>query len=669
MALGPTVAKRFGQDDYTAWPTGILDGRTSPVDLSFLNAPERPAGKRGFLKANGDKLVFEDGSVARFWGTNLTSYTLFGTSTESVRQQARRLSELGFNLVRLVHHDSEWVNPNVFGDQNAPNTQNLDSAALEKLDWWIKCLKEEGIYVWLDLHIGRQFKSGDGIEGFEEISKGRPTAHLFGYNYVNGSVADAMKRFNEAYLNHANGYTGLRYKDDPAIAVMLITNENDVTSHFGNALLGDKGVPKHNALYMKLAERFAGKHGLPKDRVWRSWEHGPSKLFLNDLEHTFDAEMVAHLRALGVKAPIVTTNTWGANPISSLPALTTGNIIDVHSGGEIGQLEKNPILGSNLVHWAAAAQVAGKPLSVTEWGVEDRGALAPERHTIPLYVAGSAALQGWDAVMHYAYAQEPIGGRATPSIYHAYNDPGMVASLPAAALLFRQGHVGEATSTYVFSPSREALFNQQISPANSVALRTAAERGKLVIAMPQVPELPWLEKSAIPPGAKVIVDPRQSQISENAFDVVSDSGELSRNWEQGTFTINTPRSQAAMGWIGGKTVSLANVEIALSTRNATVAVQSMDGSPIGKSRKIMISLGARSIPKTGNSLPFYSEPVEGRVFIAASPGLKVRVWDARAEKMRDMAAPYRNGRYSLVLDGSLRSYWLLLDARAEAAVR
>jgi hypothetical protein len=666
MAIGPTTAERFGLDDHAAWPADILDWKTSPVDLSFLNAPERPAGKRGFLKAQQDKLVFEDGTVARFWGTNLTSYTLFGTSKENVKQQAHRLSELGFNLVRLHHHDSLWVDPNIFGDQKSPDTQNLSSAMLEKLDWWIKCLKDEGIYIWLDLHVGRQFKAGDHIDGFEEISKNKPTADLKGYSYVNASIQQAMKRFNEAYVNHGNNYTGLRYKDDPAIAVTLITNENDVTHHFGNALLGDKGVPVHTALYMRQAEAFASRHGLPRDKVWRSWEHGPSKLFLNDLENRFNTEMIQHLRSLGVKVPIVTTSFWGDEFLSSLPALTAGNIIDAHSYGGVGELEKNPVYAANLVHWIAAAQVAGKPLSVTEWGVEAHGALAPDRHTIPLYVASSASLQGWDAVMLYAYSQEPIGDRVTPSIYHAYNDPGLIASLPAAALLYRQGHVQEATTTYVFSPRKEMLFNQPLSAANSVALRTAAERGKLVMAMPQTSELPWLEKSVIPPGAKIIADPRQSQISAAALEVVSDSGELRRNWDQGTFTINTPRSQAAMGWIGGKTVVLADVEIAVTTRNATVAVQSLDGNPIGQSRKIMISLGARSVPKAGRLMPFYSEPIDGKLFIAAPQGLKLRVWNARAGKMREAPAPYQGGRYSVVLDKSLRSYWLFLGARSGA---
>lgn len=660
MAIGPTMAERLGLDDPAAWPAGILDWRTSPVDLSFLNAPERPAGRRGFLQAQGDGLRFEDGTAARFWGTNLTAYALFGTSKEGVRKQSRRLSEQGFNLVRMVHHDSDWVNPNVFGDRRARDTLTLDAAAMEKLDWWVKCLRDEGIYVWLDLHVGRQLKAGDGIAGFEEIRAGRPAADLRGYNYVNASIQDAMRRFNEAYVNHLNGHTGLRYKDDPAIAVILITNENDLTHHFGNALLGDKGVPMHAALYMKEAESFAQRHRLPKDKVWRSWEHGPSKVFLNDLERRFGADMIAQLRAQGVKVPIVTTSTWGYGPLSSLPALTAGSMIDAHSGGGAAELEKNPLYAANLVHWIAAAQVAGKPLSVTEWGVEVRGALAPDRHATPLYVAASASLQGWDAVMLYAYSQEPFDNRPSPSIYHAYNDPGLMASLPAAALLYRQGHVREAQTTYVFAPGKDMLFNRAVSPANSVALRTAAEKGKLVVAMPQRAELPWLEASVVPRGAQVLSDPARSLLDANAAEAVSDTNELKRNWEQGVYTIDAPRAQAAMGWIGGKHVALSRVEIAVTTRNATVAVQSLDGRPIGQSREMMISLGARSEPVSGGRMPFHSEPVKGRLLIDAPPGLQLRVWDAQAGRMRALPAHYKAGRYDVSLDATLRSYWLAL---------
>jgi len=658
IQIGPTVSERFGPVDLAGWQTDIIDWKTSPVDLSFLNDPEKPAGKRGFLKTIKDKLVFEDGTTARFWGTNLTSYSLFGTTKEGVKQQARRLSELGFNLVRIHHHDSPWVNPNIFGDQKEPNTQSLNSAMLDKLDWWIKCLKDEGIYVWLDLHVQRAFKEADRIEGFDEIGKGKPAADLKGYNYANPSIQQAMQRFNEAYVNHRNNYTGLRYKDEPAIAAMLITNENDVTHHFGNFLLPDKNVPQHNALYMAKANAFAAAWGLSKDKTWRSWEQGPSKLFLNDLERRFSVEMIAHLRAQGVKVPITTTNSWGESPLSSLPALTAGNIIDAHAYGGIGELEKNPLYAANLVHWIAAAQVASRPLTVTEWNVESFP--APDRHAIPMYIAGSASLHGWDALMQYAYSQIGLDGQGGPSNWHAFNDPAMIATLPAAALLYRQGHVQEATTTYAFTPGKEQLFNQLISPHNSTALRTAAEKGKLVIVLPQTRELPWLEKSAIPAGAKVITDHKQSLINSDAAEQVSDTRELQRNWGQGTYTINTPRTQAAMGWIGGQKISLADVNIAITTRNATVAVQSLDGNPISTSGRIMISLGARSVPKSGNQLPFYSEPVEGLLSVAAVKGLKAYRKLVSTGELRQIAAPYRDGRYLIKLDRSLQTYWLFL---------
>ena len=658
MAIGPTAVERFGLEDHTAWPADILDWRTSPVDLSFLNAPEKPAGKRGFLKVVKDKLIFEDGTPVRFWGTNLTAHALFGTTRENVKRQARRLSELGFNLVRLHHHDSPWVNPNIFGDQNSQDTQTLSPAMLEKLDWWIKCLKDEGIYIWLDLHVQRNLKPGDRIDGFDEIAAGKPLADLRGYNYVNPSIQHAMRRFNEAYVNRGNLYTGIRYKDDPAIVAMLITNENDVTQHFGNRLLPDKNVPRHNALYKSQADSFAAANGLARDRTWRSWEHGPSKLFLNDLERRFSAEMIAYLRAQGVKVPIVTTSTWGYNPLSSLPALTAGNIVDVHSYGGIGELERNPVYAANLMHWIAAAQVAGKPLSVTEWNVE--AFPAPDRHSVPLYLAASASHQGWDALMQYAYSQVPLDARGSASNWNAFNDPALVATLPAAALLFRRGDVREASSIYAFSPGKEQLFNQSISPKDAIALRTAAEKGKLVIALPPTPELPWLEKSAIPAGAKVIADPHQSLIHGDAAETVSDTGELRRNWEQGIYAIDAPRTQAAMGWIGGKKISLADVEISAITRNATVAVQSLDENPISKSGAILISLGARAVPKSTKQLPFYSEPVEGRLTIRAPKGLKLYSENRPAAMRRDIPAPYKDGRYLIDLDRSLGTNWLVL---------
>jgi len=111
---------------------------------------------------------------------------------------------------------------------------------------------------------------------------------------------------------------------------------------------------------------------------------------------------------------------------------------------------------------------------VTEWNVSPFP--VPDRHVMPLYVASAASLQGWRALMQYAYAKEGLNEAGIASNWQSYNDPGLLAMLPAAALLYRQQHVSEARTTYAFAPSAEQLFGEAISPDNSVALRTAAER-------------------------------------------------------------------------------------------------------------------------------------------------------------------------------------------------
>lgn len=660
--VGPSRAVSLGAGDRGAWVRDSLDWDVSPVDLSFLNRDDRPAGRRGFVRAKGDQLRFGDGTPARFWGTNLTAGALFETPKAAVPRQAKRLAALGFNLVRIHHHDSHWVVPNIFG-RNARDTQTPSPEMLDRLDWWIKCLKDEGIYVWLDMHVQRGIRPGDGIHAFDEIARGGERADINGYNYVNPSIQAAMRQFNEAYISHVNGYTGIAYRDEPAILALLLTNENDLSTHYGNRLLPDKNVPWHHQRYMTEARAFAGGTGLPADKVWQSWKPGPAKLFLNDLEHRVGRDAITHLRQQGVKVPIATTSYWDREPLHALPALTTGDVIDVHSYGGAFEIERNPLYAPNLASWMAAGQVAGKPMSVSEWNVENFP--APDRHTIPLYIAATASHQGWDAMMHYAYAQMPLTGPGTPSNWHAFNDPALIATLPAAALLFRQGHVREAGTTYVFQPDKEQLFQQAVSPATSPALRTAAEKGKLLIALPRVEELPWLEPGVTPPGAVVLRDPKQALVAPDARAVRSDTGELLRDWDAGVFTVNTLQSQAAMGWLGGAAINLSDVDIRLTTRNASVAVQSLDGLPIRRSSDLLISLGARAEPTNGPGIPYLAEPVEGRIGIRAARGLKLYGRGA-AGKLIELPFTWAEGRYRVELDGAIRSRWLLLRRPADA---
>lgn len=625
-----------------------IDEQERAADLSFLNKDERPAGRHGFVHARDDRLVFDDGQVARFWGTNVTAQALFGSDKASVKEHAARLSRLGFNLVRLHHHDSYWTSPNVFGDGSSGSTRRLDPSMLEKIDWWLKCLKSEGIYVWLDLHVQRRLRPADGISDFEEIAKGGTDADLKGFNYVDDDIEAAMKAFNEAYLSHLNPYTGLAYKDDAAIAVVLITNENDLTEHYGNALLPNQRVPRHNARYMALARDFARVHALDQERVWRSWEPGESKVFLNDLERGFNRRMMDHLRSIGVKVPIVTTNWWGGQA-SSLPALSSGDMIDVHAYEEAGAIERDPRKAGGALHKIAMAQVAGMPLSVSEWNVS--AFPSAERMEQPLLMADMADRQGWDAILHYAYAQTPLQFAAKPSNWHALNDPSRLAMLPAAALVYRQQHVRQSRMTYAWTPSSAELFGSPRANTEA-ALRIAAERGRLVTVLPKVAALPWL-KAAPPPAGAVQLATAMVLPAEAAL--VSDTRESRRDWDAGTFSIDTPRTQAAAGRIGGGLIALSDVNMRFDNSRASVAVQALDDNSIAASGSILVSVATASVPSPQSQLPFLAEPASGVVEIRARPGLE-------SPQRRGVKINYLNGRYVVHFEGKEAVHWISLRA-------
>jgi hypothetical protein len=656
-AIAPSAAERLATKTQN-WRQHSLHWNKSPVDLSFLNAAEKPAGKRGFLRAQGEDFVFADGTKARFWGTNITAFALFQTTPpELVRNQAKRLSQLGFNLVRIHHHDSAWVAPNVFNPKTG-DTRELNAYAMSRLDWWIACLKAEGIYIWLDLHVGREVTAKDGIEGFEEMSGGQQRGKVLGFSYINETVQERMKEFATSYLTHVNEHTGLAYKDDPAVMAVLITNENDLSHHFGNALLPDKNVPWHTKRYMALAGEFAARHSLDADKVWRSWEFGPSKLFLADLEHKFNVEMTAHLRQLGVKAPIIGTNFWGQMTVAGLLSLAAADFIDVHSYGRANEVESNPRYKPGMASWIAAGAVTGKPLTVSEWNVEPFPVF--DRSQAALHLAAIASLQGWNGLMQYAYSQSPMAGTIGPGNWEAFNDPALIATMPAAALLYRGRHVSEGPVTYSLQLPPETVTGQDISPVTSRAIRTLTETGRFRITLPKFTELAWFKPEPAPPGVKVVDRTDYDAVGPDKTGLCSDTKEICRDWVRGVVTVDTPKTQLASGWLGEQTVELADTTVALTTGNASVAVQSLDDAPIAKSGKILISVSAQAIPVSPGRLPYFTEPVEGRVLIRARPGLKLAYFEPTGIK-RPVNTTRQGDRYEIFLNDSFASFWGILE--------
>ena len=678
--ISATDAEKYSRPD-GSWFRDALRWDASPVDLSFLNAGDRPAGRRGFVKADGDRLVFDDGSLARFWGANLAGPVLFGTPRENVPRQARRIAQLGYNLIRFHQEDANWFQPNIFGT-GARDTRHLDRRSLDAIDYWIKCLKDEGVYVWLDLYCLRDLKPGDGVsQGWEEIARAKGI--VWGFNYINPQLIDLMKEFQHQYLIHVNRYTGLASKDDPAVVGVLITNENDLTFHFGLSFLPDHNNPVHQAIFDREMQAFTRTTGLPADRIWRSWEPGPSKYLLNELEHRFNRTMIDALRADGVKSPIATTSLWGYNTLFSLPALTDGDVLDVHAYGKAEALSVNPRYQANYLTNVASAHVHGKPLVITEWNVE-----YPEidRFTAPLYVASIASLQGWDAPMVYNYSQMelqrpgPEEGGHRINKWSTFYDPALTGVMPAAAIAFRRGHISPARTAYCLKLSPAQLFETMLSPdQNTATIRSLIEQSRLTIGMPAVKELPWLKPSETSGDVTVVTDPDHDHIAAGAAVVRSDTGELVRNWAQGVQTIDTPRTQAVSGWIGGKDLALKDASFQFKTRKAVVALSSIDDQPLSSSRFILITTVGQVRPSPATDmgkllpgrppehLPFLSEPVTGTITLRTrTGGLELLSLGPDGKVVSRTTPASEKDSLAISLPAGHGTHWYVLKARPPA---
>ena len=302
-----------------------------------------------------------------------------------------------------------------------------------------------------------------------------------------------------------------------------------------------------------------------------------------------------------------------------------------------------------------------KPFTVTEYNVGFRS--DEDNAYVPVVaVASMSTFQGWDAIMLYGYSQDTLKGWSA-SPWSSYTHPAIMGVIPAMALLYRQGHVAPAKKTVVLSPVNDDIFTKSLSPNTSITIRTTLEQHRMVVALPKTKILPWLTPSNIPKNARVIHDLNKSLLPANQNYIESDTGEIKRNWKTGIMTVNTPKSQLAMGRIGEKNIKLGDVVIKSKTPEAAIIFTSLDNKPIKSSEKILLSAVAKVAKVKVKWMSSYiSEPVNASLTLSSIYN-DLHLIPLRSDGREGESRPIikvTGGKYTFSLSEKDKTHWYLI---------
>ena len=401
-------------------------------DVPFARRAVLPAarGPVQAVRVDGEALRFADGRAARFWGVNLVGR---GALPEPDRAAAvaDAMVARGFDLVRLHHIDTETtlLNPR----RREPDQPLAAPEMLDRLDRLHAALRERGVYQYVEMWTQRAFSDDEGVPGPEGVPVGN--------KYVGALWPEwraAQKAWFAAVWDRTNPYTGLRYADDPAVALVELNNENSLVTAWASGALEKLPVVHRRRADTLWNDWLRRRYGTDA-AVSAAWSGGgraglqegetlligsvvrepntraraelfPTRraadlvAFYAELEAAYYADLQAFVRGLGFRAPTICSTAFSVPHADR--QLAACDVIDVHAYwdpiGESTAFTDRSLLDPHD-RWfeRAAGCQAGKPCTLSEVNHSWPNRYA---HEAPLAWATLAARQGIDAVLWFAWS-------------------------------------------------------------------------------------------------------------------------------------------------------------------------------------------------------------------------------------------------------------------------
>ena len=226
------MASVAARGDAPAWVPFAVERDIEPrsaLDFSRIAAAHAPCGVHGRVVVRDDHYEFEKrpGKPVRFWGVNISSAANF-PDEDKAEGIVAHLARLGYNAVRIHHHDGGLVgqNPDAFmpaggSGEKSPRPFGLDPDALRRHDALVAACARHGLYIITDIYVSRPVSwRACGIDRNGTMGKGQ-FKHLVP---VHDGAFSNWCAFASAWLGHTNAFTGVRFADDPALLSVALIN-------------------------------------------------------------------------------------------------------------------------------------------------------------------------------------------------------------------------------------------------------------------------------------------------------------------------------------------------------------------------------------------------------------------------------------------------------------
>ncbi len=549
----------------------------SPLDFSrFADAP---AGKYGRVRISPDgHLCFEKrpGKRIRFFGANLC-YSACTPSHASAEKMAVEIRKCGYNSVRFHHLDNfaTLLNP-----KSSVSTE-LAPEKMEKFDYLVHQLRQQGIYFTLDFYSSRTLKKGDGVpyngKGYKALV------------VIDRAARENLKKYIRNLLTHRNRYTGNSLAEDPALIAVNLVNEDYIAGTW-------KSTPQTTELFKQAFGKWKEKHGIREAEA----ENADPQFYRFLLETHRDAMRdLAEFVRKDLKCPVLlTSSNFHLDPLGAT-LVRNFDLVDNHyyqdhpsypeKAFRLPSAHKQKSSLENFCHFPlvlAPTRIFGKPFFVTEYNICYPNQFRSECGPV---VGALASLQNWDAVYRFAWSHDVkkledrnsgIGG------FDIGNDPvGLLAERITAAMFLR-GDVLASDRKAALELSKDE-FRKKDANSRSHEFYKLGLLAQVGRADSGRPEVRFRNRSEIRPDR--LPDPVLSARWTNLLKWkkgISSTNEIYFDPKEKTLSVISPKTESftlRSGSLRGKMMSVRN-----PSAFATVALIALDDKELQQSREMLL---------------------------------------------------------------------------------